>query len=86
MTAAGQSRRMSFAESMVNVAVGFGVALAAQIAVFPLFGIHIPISSNVGIGAVFTVVSVVRSYALRRAFNWWHHRAPAQPRAVETGE
>ena len=65
-----QSRRMSFVESCVNVAVGYSVAVAAQIAIFPLFGIRIPFTDNLLIGAFFTVVSICRSYALRRAFNW----------------
>lgn len=64
-----QSRRMSLAEAFVNVAVGYLVALAAQLAVFPLFGVRIALSDNLLIGAVFTVVSILRSYALRRLFN-----------------
>jgi hypothetical protein len=65
-----QSRRMSFVESCVNVAVGYGVAVAAQVAIFPVFGIRVSLADNLLIGAFFTVVSIARSYALRRAFNW----------------
>jgi len=57
---------------MLNVAIGYGVALASQIAIFPLFGIHIPIADNILIGAVFTVISIVRSYMVRRLFNKIH--------------
>ena len=74
MTKIGQSRRHSFLESILNVAVGYGIAILTQIVVFPLFGIHIPIRDNLLIGVLFTIVSIVRSYALRRAFNWWHLR------------
>lgn len=70
----GQSKKHSFFESVLNVAVGYGVAVGAQLAVFPLFGIHIPLQSNLTIGAIFTVVSLVRSYTLRRIFNWYHVR------------
>ncbi len=70
----GQSRRHSMLEVIVNVAVGFGVAVLAQIAVFPWFGIRVPLSDNILIASAFTVVSIVRSYVLRRAFNWWHIR------------
>ncbi|MGA0608858.1 DUF7220 family protein [Caldimonas sp. KR1-144] len=59
----------SLIESLLNVAIGYGVALASQLAIFPLFGIHVPLSTNVAIGAWFTVISVVRSYVLRRWFN-----------------
>ena len=63
-----QSRRMSLTESLANVAIGYGIAVAAQVAVFPLFGIHIGLGDDLALGAVFTVISLVRSYALRRMF------------------
>lgn len=64
-----QSRRMSAVEAVANVAVGYGVAIATQVAVFPLFGLQASLGDNLAIGAVFTVVSLVRSYLLRRVFN-----------------
>lgn len=68
----GQSRRWSFVEACINVAIGYGVALAAQLIVFPIFGINIPLASNLAIGAIFTVVSIARSYIVRRMFNRLH--------------
>lgn len=68
-----QSRLHSFIESCINVAIGFGIALATQIVVFPWFGIHIPLSQDMFITAIFTVVSIARSYFIRRLFNWIHH-------------
>lgn len=65
----GQSRGWSWVESCMNIAVGYGVALATQLIVFPLMNIHIPLHDNLVIGAIFTVVSLVRSYLLRRLFN-----------------
>ena len=70
-----QSRKMSLAESMVNVAVGYGVAVVAQLMIFPFFEIHIPISDNLLIGLFFTIVSLIRSYVLRRIFNAIKERA-----------
>lgn len=67
-----QSKRQSLIESFVNVAIGYGVALLSQILIFPLFGIHIPLASNLAIGAIFTVISIARSYAVRRVFNRLH--------------
>ena len=64
-----QSRRMSFVESCANVAIGYLVALAAQVAIFPIFDIHVSTGDHLLIGLLFTVVSLVRSYALRRFFN-----------------
>ncbi len=67
-----QSRLGSVVESVVNVLVGYGVAVGAQIAIFPLFGVNLPVSDNILIGLLFTAVSLVRSYALRRLFNRLH--------------
>ena len=64
-----QSRWMSLVESATNIVVGFGLAVLTQVLVFPLFGLSVSLSENLGIGAVFTVVSLVRSFALRRIFN-----------------
>ena len=69
-----QSRTHSMLEALINVVVGYGIALAAQMVIFPLFGIHISLQDNIVIGLLFTVVSIVRSYALRRLFNRWHRR------------
>ena len=66
-----QSRTRSALESVTNVVVGYSVAVVAQIVVFPWFGIHASLGDNMGIGLVFTSVSLVRSYTLRRLFNWW---------------
>lgn len=64
-----QSRRHSALESVANTVIGYGVAIGSQFAIFPLFDIHIPLSSNLGIGLWFTGISLVRSYVLRRVFN-----------------
>jgi uncharacterized protein (DUF2062 family) len=69
-----QSRLMSGVEAVTNVAVGYGVAVGTQLVVFPWFGLHVPMTDTLLIGAVFTVVSIVRSYALRRLFNGWTRR------------
>ena len=59
---------MSLAESLANVIVGLGVAVVTQLLVFPLFGLHTTLAENLTIGAIFTVVSIARSFALRRLF------------------
>jgi uncharacterized membrane protein (DUF106 family) len=64
-----QSRRSSFIEACINVLIGYGVALASQLLIFPLFSIHVPLSTNLWIGLWFTLISLVRSYVIRRWFN-----------------
>lgn len=64
-----QTRTMSAVESVANVLAGYGIAVLTQTLVFPLFGIHAALSDHLAIGAVFTMVSLARSYTLRRLFN-----------------
>jgi len=64
-----QSRTMSLVEAIANVAVGYCVAVATQMIVFPWFGLSATLGQNLGLGLVFTVVSLIRGYALRRFFN-----------------
>jgi hypothetical protein len=63
-----QSRAMSLVEAVANVVVGYGVAVGTQILIFPIFGLHTTLAQNLKMGAVFTVVSIGRSYLLRRVF------------------
>ena len=63
-----QSRAMSLVEAMANVLVGYGVAVVTQILIFPIFDLHTTLAQNLKMGAVFTVVSIGRSYVLRRLF------------------
>lgn len=63
-----QSRKHSLIESITNIVVGYGIALLSQLVLFPMFGIFIPLSDNIKIGALFTVISLARSYVLRRIF------------------
>lgn len=72
-----QSKRASALEAIVNVLIGYWVAVAAQAVIFPLFGLHASTSQHLAIGGLFTVVSLVRSYLLRRVFNWFTRRASA---------
>ncbi len=63
-----QSRLMSLVEAVANVIVGYGVAVVTQILIFPIFGLHTTLAQNLKMGAVFTMVSIARSFALRRVF------------------
>lgn len=69
-----QSRKHSALEAIANVVVGYGVAVASNVLVLPLFGYHTTVADSAAIGAVFTIISLVRSYALRRAFNRLCHK------------
>ena len=63
-----QSRAGSLVEATTNVLVGYGLALVTQALVFPLFGIATTLVQDSLIAGVFTLVSLARSYVLRRVF------------------
>tara|TARA_R110002126_G_scaffold75173_2_gene187291 strand:- start:35 stop:268 length:234 start_codon:yes stop_codon:yes gene_type:complete len=63
-----QSKLMSLAEALLNVAIGYIIAVATQLLVFPIFGLQVSITDNLLIGAFFTAVSIARSFAVRRLF------------------
>lgn len=64
-----QTRTASAVEAIANVVIGYGIALLAQVLIFPRFGFTPSASENLQIGALFTLVSLARSYLLRRLFN-----------------
>lgn len=68
-----QSRRMSLIEAATNVAVGYVLAVVTQLVVFPWFGLQASFTDNLALGLVFTAVSLIRGYALRRLFERWTH-------------
>lgn len=63
-----QTRKRSFVESITNVVVGFGVSFISMYLILPLFGHNISLSNNLYMGIWFTVISIIRSYCLRRLF------------------
>ena len=64
-----QSKKHSALEAVANVAIGYLVSVAANVVVLPLFGYAVSVADGFAIGLVFTAISLVRSYVLRRAFN-----------------
>lgn len=64
-----QTRLSSFVEAWFNVAIGYLVAVAANAIVLPAFGYDVSLGDAFGIAVVFTLISLARSYVLRRVFN-----------------
>ena len=69
-----QTKLESLAEVTLNVAIGWVIALLTQLIVFPLFGINVTVGEQLSISVIFTVVSIIRSYVIRRWFNAGIHR------------
>jgi len=64
-----QTKFHSLIESFSNILIGYSVAILSQLLIFPFFDINISLSDNLLIGVWFTLISLARSYILRRAFN-----------------
>jgi hypothetical protein len=63
-----QLKKHSLLESCTNLVVGYTINLIANFAIFPWFGWHITLKQNITIGVFYTVISLIRSYCLRRIF------------------
>lgn len=70
-----QSRLSSFIEALMNIFIGFSINYIANLLIFPLFGMQISLSDNFWLGMIYTVISLVRSYVIRRWFNAKIHNA-----------
>ena len=64
-----QTRLESFLESFTNIMIGYIVALISQLIIFPFFDIKVTFTDNLLIGFYFTVISLIRSYTVRRFYN-----------------
>lgn len=64
-----QTKLGSFYEALINIIIGWTINFIANMLVFPLFGWEISVEQNIYLGTIYTVISLVRSYAIRRWFN-----------------
>lgn len=81
-----QTKLGSLIESLVNIAIGFGINFGMNLVILPLFGFHISLTNNFIMGLLFTVVSVIRSYTIRRFFNSWLHSMSLAAAAAIKGD
>lgn len=68
----GQTRRQSLIEAGTNIAVGLLVSYVANMAFLSAIGMPISHGQNAVLAVFMTVISLIRSYTLRRLFNRWH--------------
>ena len=74
-----QSKRMSLIEACVNTFGGYLIALAAQVVIFPFYGIEISLGTSAQIAVWFLLIALVRGYIFRRLFNLLDHRRAQAP-------
>lgn len=64
-----QSKKQSLKETVISTFIGLAVSLITQIVIFPLYGMQVSFNQNIQITIIFTVVSILRGYLVRRYFN-----------------
>ena len=68
-----QSKRWSLIEAVTNTGVGWCINYLANLLVLNALGLHVSPGKALSISVIFTLISVVRSYTLRRIFNRSKH-------------
>lgn len=69
-----QSKMQSLIEVAISTVVGFVTSTLFGMVLYPLFGHKFSVLQNVGLTLCFTVWSFIRSYYMRRFFNWLFSR------------
>ena len=64
-----QSKRGSFAETLTNILIGYSINFVINWFILPRFGMPLTLDTNLKLGLIYTGVSIVRGYLLRRAYN-----------------
>lgn len=75
-----QTKVMSLVEVLTNTAIGFCIAFVANAAFMKLVGVEASAAQNFALTVLMTVVSIVRSYTVRRVFNGAWKRPQAEQR------
>lgn len=66
----GQSKRASLVEAWTNIVIGFSINFVANLWLIPLMtGVALPHSANFWGGWIYTTISILRQYTIRRWFN-----------------
>ena len=64
-----QTKRESFIEIITSVFVGWLIGVILNLTVLPLFDYNITVTDSLWVSLIFTAVSVIRGYVIRRFFN-----------------
>ena len=64
-----QTKRQSLIETLTSVFVGWLIGVILNLTILPLFNYNITVVDSLWVSLIFTVISVVRGYLIRRFFN-----------------
>ena len=70
-----QTKKVSFIEACINTGLGYIISNAVWLGIIvPYWDIGVRVQDGLLINAIFTIISIVRSYIVRRFFNTYFHR------------
>ena len=64
-----QSKKQSLIESLTSTTIGIIIGIVLNLTILPIFGYPVSLSDSLWISVIFTIVSIIRSYIIRRWFN-----------------
>jgi hypothetical protein len=76
---AGNNRRAAIIEAWANIVIGFTINFSANLLILPLIGASFTLAQNFWMGWIYTSVSILRQYAIRR---WFQERLRAAAQAL----
>ena len=64
-----QTKKQSLIESLTSTTIGIIIGIVLNLTILPIFGYPVSLSDSLWISVIFTVISIIRSYIIRRWFN-----------------
>ena len=64
-----QTKKQSFIESLTSTTIGIIIGIVLNLTILPIFGYPVSVVDSLFISIIFTIVSIIRSYIIRRWFN-----------------
>ena len=64
-----QTKKQSLIESLTSTTIGIIIGIVLNLTILPIFGYPVSVVDSLWISVIFTVISIIRSYIIRRWFN-----------------
>ena len=64
-----QSKKQSLIESLTSTTIGIIIGILLNLTILPIFGYPVSLADSLWISLIFTAISVIRGYIIRRWFN-----------------
>ena len=69
MVVSMQTKKESLIESLTSTTIGIIIGIVLNLTILPMFGYPVSLSDSLWISVIFTAVSIIRGYVVRRWFN-----------------